>query len=427
MRVSSGFENSKKLLLRKASHFTGNSEVERTVEKVIADVIQNGDKAVREYSKEFDGVTLDEFEVTPDEIQFAVNNAPLELVSALRVAGERIRNYHLEQYEAVEKSITFMKNRQMLRSLNKVGIYAPGGKAYYPSTVLMTAIPAKVAGVENVILATPPGPDGNVPAPTLAAAAIAGVDRVFRIGGAQAVAAMAFGTMTVPQVDKICGPGNIYVMTAKRLVYGSVAIDGLQGPSEVLIIADETADPAYCAGDILAQAEHDPMAQSILITTSKELAHRVIGEIRVKIKGLERRDIIEKSLEERGLIAVVDFIDEAIELSNIYAPEHLIIFSEKSSEYLHKIKNAGCVFTGNKATVAVGDYIAGPSHALPTGGTARFSSPLNVLDFVKLIDVVYVDDTMLDAYGSAAVIIARAEGLESHARAIETKLEADTK
>jgi len=286
----------------------------------------------------------------------------------------------------------------------------------------MTAIPAKVAGVKETILASSPKAGGVIPPPTLVAADIAGVDRVFCVGGAQAIAAMAFGTASIPKVDKICGPGNIFVVLAKKLVYGVVDIDGLQGPSEVIIVADETADPGYCAADLLAQAEHDPLASAILITTSPQLADEVDREIERQLAGLSRRAIAAESLKTGGRIVVVASIDEAIELANLYAPEHLCLVGDGAAGWVDKVSNAGCVFVGGESVVVLGDYVAGPSHVLPTGGTARFSSPLNVTDFIKFINLVSFDKADVKRLGPAAALIARAEGLEAHARAMEKRL-----
>jgi len=288
----------------------------------------------------------------------------------------------------------------------------------------MTAIPARVAGVNEVILATPPRGQGTVPPPTLVAADLAQVDRIFSIGGAQAIAALAFGTESVPKVDKICGPGNIFVVLAKKLVYGVVDIDGLQGPSEVLIVADETANPEYCAADLLAQAEHDPLASAIMITTSAWLANEVNRQVDQQLKALSRRTVASECLASRGMIVVVSNVIEAIELANLYAPEHLCLMVDRAASYIDKVSNAGCIFIGKDSTVVLGDYVAGPSHVLPTGGTARFSSPLNIGDFIKLIDLVNIDEADLDQLGRAASTIARAEGLDAHARAIEKRLEA---
>jgi len=288
----------------------------------------------------------------------------------------------------------------------------------------MTAIPAKVAGVKEVIIATPSGKDGSLPSATLIAADIAGVDRVFRIGGAQAIAAMAYGTESVPKVDKVCGPGNIFVVLAKKLVFGAVDIDGLQGPSEVMIVADDTANPEYCAADLLAQAEHDALASVTLVTTSRTLADEVERELEKQLKGLSRQTIIIDSLE-RGVIALVGNLEEAVELANLYAPEHLCLMVQDADACLKKVVNAGCVLIGSYATVVLGDYIAGPSHVLPTGGTARFSSPLNITDFIKFINTINIDEARLKQLGKSAALLARAEGLDAHARAVEKRLRQD--
>jgi histidinol dehydrogenase len=421
MRVVSGIDAAGKLLNRRTGFQATDPAVEQSVRAIIEQVRAGGDKILKELTAKYDGARLDRIEVAAEEIQKARNTINPGLLDALEMAAGQITSYHSEQFTAIKSAVDAMGSRQLLRPLDRVGVYAPGGKAFYPSTVLMTAIPAREAGVKEVILATPPGSDGRIPMPTLAAAAIAGVDRVFAVGGAQAVAALAYGTETIPQVDKICGPGNVYVMTAKKMVFGHVAIDGLQGPSEVLIIADETTDPVDCAADILAQAEHDPLAQSVLVTTSHKLAGNVLGELKLRMRENPRHMIIEQSLEQRGIIAVVASLEEAVELANLYAPEHLCFLAASAGDYLDSLRHAGCIFIGEKATVAVGDYVAGPSHALPTSGTARFSSPLNIWDFVKITDVVNVDADMIFKYGPAAVTIARAEGLENHARAIEAR------
>jgi histidinol dehydrogenase len=338
------------------------------------------------------------------------------------LAAERIRRFHQEQMDHFGRGLTGEDWGQLVRPLARVGLYAPGGTASYPSTVLMTAIPASVAGVKEILLATPTRSGGVIPPVTLAAAEIAGVDRVFSLGGAQAIAALALGTQTIPRVDKICGPGNLFVMLAKKLVFGLVDIDGLQGPSEVLIIADETANPAWCAADLLAQAEHDSLSQVVLVTPSQRLADEVQQELTRQADGLPRSRIIGESLEHGAVIAVVDNLDEAIELANLYAPEHLELMLSRALDCLDRITNAGCIFVGYSSTVPMGDYIMGPNHALPTGGTARFSSPLNILDFVKFIDVVKVNPARLQELGRPALTLARAEGLEAHARAIEIRL-----
>jgi len=287
--------------------------------------------------------------------------------------------------------------------------------------VLMTVIPARVAGVEEIILVTPPGQGGEVPAPTLVAADIAGANRIFKIGGAQAIAALAFGTETIPQVDKICGPGNIFVVLAKKMVYGVVDIDGLQGPSELMIIADEGASPALCAADMLAQAEHDPLASAVLITTSMELARKVERELEQQVRALQRQDILAQAAEKQALIVVVEEMDEAIELVNLYAPEHLSLMVPDGRSYIGKVRNAGCIFIGESSAAALGDYVAGPSHVLPTGGTARFSSPLGVDDFLRVTSLIDLSEEALATLAPAAATIARSEGLDAHARSVEMR------
>jgi histidinol dehydrogenase len=424
MRFITGFEAARKQLERRVNVSAGDTAVEQSVRSVIEEVVRGGDEALKRLTTKYDRVGLNTFEVPRKNIEAAKKTIDQGLLAALETAASRIRAYHQDQRKAISMMEAAINGRQMFRPLERVGVYAPGGKAFYPSTVLMTAIPAKAAGVPEVVLATPPGPDGNIPAPTLAAAAIAGVDQVFSIGGAQAIAALAYGTETVPKVDKICGPGNVFVMTAKRLVYGAVAIDGLQGPSEVLIIADESADPVFIASDMLAQAEHDALAQSILVTTSRDVAEQVRIILHREMSASARREIVGRSLEEFGVLAVVDTIDQAVDLANTYASEHLLVLASDAESILKRVKNAGCAFVGEKASVAFGDYVAGPSHALPTGGTARFTSPLNVLDFLKIIDVVRVDDAMVKDLGPAAAVIARAEGLTSHEQALRLRMEA---
>jgi len=397
---------------------------EPAVREIIDEVRRQGDAALVDYTLKFDGVALTSLEVNQEQIAAAYTQVDDELVSALKLAAERITAFHNVQNDSLRGDFARAGLSLLVRSLQRVGVYVPGGTASYPSTVLMTAIPARVAGVREVFLATPPGSNGTVPALTLVAADIARVDRVFSVGGAQAIAALAFGTESIPQVDKICGPGNIFVVLAKKLVYGVVGIDGLQGPSEVVIIADETAKPEYCAADLLAQAEHDPLASAILVTTSRRLADEVSQQVERQLEELPRRAIAAESLEKRGIIAVVANMDEAIELANLYAPEHLCLMVDKATSYIDRIANAGCIVVGGEPTVVLGDYVAGPSHVLPTGGTARFSSPLNVSDFVKIINLITVDNASLKKLGRVAQILASAEGLDAHARAVEKRLEA---
>jgi histidinol dehydrogenase len=419
LKIIEGFQPAKLALSREVPKEVFG-EREQAVRQIIDEVRRRGDAALFSYTKKFDGAELSSLEVDKEQIASAYREVGKELVSALKLAAKRISSFHLKQKQRVWRIAA--PGSTQLRPLERVGVYAPGGIASYPSTVLMTAVPARVAGVKEIILATPPKASGTIPAPTLVAADIAGVDRIFAVGGAQAIAALAFGTESVPRVDKICGPGNIFVVLAKKLVYGAVDIDGLPGPSEVLIIADETANPAYCAADLLAQAEHDPMASAILITTSKKLASEVNQEVERQLKELENPTSAAESLPKQGIIAVVANIDEAIELANLYAPEHLYLMVRGAEDYIDRIANAGCVSIGENSTVALSDYVFGPSHVLPTGATARFGSPLNILDFIKLINLVNVDKASLLKLAKAAATIARAEGLEAHARAIEKRL-----
>ncbi len=402
--------------------FGAKIDLEPAVRQIISEVRQRGDAALFDYMARIDGVKLTSLEVSKQQVNNAYREVDQELVSALKLAAERIRSFHRRQKRCIENMPTKEGLGQLIRPLERVGIYVPGGTASYPSTVLMTVIPAKIAGVKEVVLVTPPRLNEVIPPPTLVAADMAGVDHIFGVGGAQAIAALAFGTESIPKVDKICGPGNIFVVMAKKLVYGVVDIDGLQGPSEVLIIADETANPKYCALDLLAQAEHDPLASAILITTSRHLADEVNREVEQQLESLPRKAIATESLEGKGMIIIVNNINEAIELANLYAPEHLSLMVDKADAYIDKVSNAGCICIGGNSTVVLGDYVAGPSHVLPTGGTARFSSPLNVTDFIKFINLVEVDEAGLREMGQAASAIARAEGFEAHARAVEERL-----
>ena len=437
MKIIEGFEQAKSALSRQATaefslaspflkqklaQMFGTEDPEQAVKQIIDEVRSGGDKALLGFTSKVDGVELASLEVTREQIAAAYQEVDKELVSALKLAAEQIRSFHTTQKDNIWRGFAEVKSGQLIRPLERVGVYAPGGAACYPSTVLMTAIPARVAGVKEVILATPPTSNGAISPPTLVAADIAQVDRIFCVGGAQAIAALAFGTESIPRVDKVCGPGNIFVVLAKKMVYGMVDIDGLNGPSEVLIIADETADPEYCAADLLAQAEHDPLASAILITTSRRLADEVSREVEQQLKGLPRQAIPAESLENRGKIIVVASVDEAIELANLYAPEHLCLMVDRAASYIDKVSNAGCIFVGEKSTVVLGDYVAGPSHVLPTGGTARFGSPLNITDFIKFISLVAIDKADLKKLAPAASIIARAEGFEAHARAVEKRL-----
>ena len=341
MKIIEGFDSAKLILSRQTPPETPDSdERERVVRQIVNDVRDRGDAALFEYTEKFDGVKLTSLEVAKEEIAGACSRVDGELVGALKLAAERIHAFHSAQKNAIWHEVSGAGLSQLIRPLRRVGVYVPGGTAKYPSTVLMTAIPARVAGVEELVMVTPPGRNGKIPPATLVAADIARVDRIFCVGGAQAIAALAYGTGSIPAVDKICGPGNIFVTLAKKIVFGVVDIDGLQGPSEVLIIADEKANPGYCAADLLAQAEHDPLASAILVATSRQLADKVNQEIAQQLEGLSRRDIAEEFLD-KGIIAIVANVDEAIELANLYAPEHLCLMVERPTSYIGKISNAG--------------------------------------------------------------------------------------
>jgi histidinol dehydrogenase len=425
MKVIKGYKEARKLLERSMPYDMssgGYDKIEAAVKEIILAVKNEGDRALYRYTERFDGARLKCLEVPPNEIAAARRSADKELVKALKFAAVRVERFHRT---CMKKFGTgFLKDGlgQQVLPLERVGIYVPGGTAAYPSTVLMTAIPARVAGVREIIMVTPCGKDGKVPVNTLAAASIARVDRIFKIGGAQAVAALAFGTKSVPRVDKICGPGNIYVMTAKKLVYGTVAIDALQGPSEVVVIADSSADPAFCAADLIAQSEHDNMASSVFITTSDALAHKVQAQINEQMRGLKRNKIAAEALSTNGRIVIVRNLDEALELANLYAPEHLSLMVSKPSAYIGRIRNAGCICAGEYSPVVLGDYVAGPSHALPTGGSARFSSPLIVQDFIKISSIISFEKDEINQLGPVAITIAENEGLSGHARAVKIRL-----
>ncbi len=427
MKIIEGYAEAKQALARQVSAGLEDAEREKTVRQIIAEVRQQGDKALYDLTEKLDGVELKSLEVPREAIKRAAKGIDADLLAALNLAAERITAYHEIQKNKLLHDKTDGGLGWLIRPLERVGVYVPGGTAAYPSTLLMTAIPARVAGVKEVVVATPPDKTGSLPPLTLAAAHLAGADRVFSIGGAQAVAALALGTETVPRVDKVCGPGNRYVLLAKKLLYGTAGIDGLYGPSEVVIIADDTANAAYVAADMLAQAEHDPLATAILLTTSRELAEAVGGEIARQLEDLPRRDTTVASLKQRGMIAVVASVDEAIDLANLYAPEHLCLVVANAADYVDKVKNAGCLFVGEDAVEVLVDYVAGPSHVLPTEGTARFGSPLNVLDFVKLITLVEMGEADVQKLGGAAARIARAEGMEAHARAAERRLKGGRK
>jgi len=410
------------LMERIAKTFGKPMSLQELVEHVLSEVRVRGDQALLDFERRLDGVHLKRLEVTRKEIDKACSQVAPELASALELAAERIRSFHAKCKR--QSWVDFGEGGlgQWVRPLERVGVYVPGGKASYPSTLLMTAIPARVAGVKEIIVTSPPGPGGEVSPATLLAAEIAGVDRVFKVGGAQAVAAMAFGTKTIPKVDKICGPGNIFVQLAKKMVYGTVGIDGFFGPTETIVVADDTADPAFCAADLLAQAEHDAMASAILITTSERLASAVNREVDKQVAELGRCSVIRESLKDKGGIVVVPDMDTALGLVNDYAPEHVSLMVKDAWTWAEKVRNAGGVFIGDDSPEVVGDYVAGPSHVMPTGGTAHFSSPVTLDDFLKVTSVVAIDRKTLGKIGPAAATIARAEGLDAHSQAVEVRL-----
>ena len=394
----------------------------QVVERIVRRVRADGDAAVREFTVLIDEVAPDELEVPRNAIAEARRQASSEVVEALEAAAERIRVFH-EACLSRGWTDYGAGYGQIVNAVGSAGAYIPGGTALYPSTVLMTAIPAKVAGVEQVVMCTPTK-DGELPHPAvLVAADIAGVDRVFCIGGAQAVAAMAYGTESVPRVDIICGPGNIFVTLAKKLVYGDVGIDGLYGPTETVVIGDGTSNPTLCAVDMLAQAEHDALARPVLITASEGLAKAVDAEVDARLERLDRGAIARASTQEQGCIAVVDSIDEGLELANEFAPEHLCLMMQDAWEHLGKVRNAGAVFIGDFSHEVLGDYVAGPSHVMPTAGTARFNSGLGVHSFVKVSPVVALSQETSAAISKAASVLGRAEGLTAHAEAAEIREE----
>ena len=403
--------------------FGQNLSASEVVARVLRDVREQGDDAVLHYSEAFDGVRYSSLTVPAVEIQAAYDTVDPSLVADLRFAAERIRLFHQFEQERTLSDFQQGSLGVLVRPLQRVGVYALGTAVVYPSSVLMTAIPAAVAGVDEMYMVSPIGPDGRVSPLKLVAADIAGVKGVFRASGAQALAALAFGTQTIPRVDKICGPGNIFVTLAKQQLFGTVGIDAIYGPTETVVVADESADPTLCAADLLAQAEHDELATPILITPSKALAEKVAVEVEALLAGLERERIARSSLEKRGGAVITTDLDEALTLANEFAPEHMCLLVENAAVWAKKVCNAGGLFIGESSPEAIGDYTAGPSHVMPTGGSARFSSPLSVLDFLKITNVVQIDDVELRELGRPAALIARAEGLTAHARAIELRLE----
>jgi histidinol dehydrogenase len=405
--------------------FGEDLSAEAVVQRILDDVRARGDAAVRHFTRAFDHVELNELRVSDAQIEQAVERVGERVMCALQAAAERIRAFH----EHGRRTSWFDHTPsggalgQLIRPLDRVAVYAPGGRAPYPSSVLMAAVPARVAGVGEVVLASPPGgPNGEVSDVLLAAARVAGVDSIYRVGGAQAIAGLAYGTESIQRVDKIVGPGNLFVVLAKRLVYGQVGIEALPGPTECLVVADDSANPAWVAADLLAQAEHDPLACSLLITPDRALADAVDRAVAEQVLTLPRRAIVEESLANRGGIVETVDLEEAIDLANAFAGEHLCLAVRDPWTWLGKVRHAGGVFLGELNAEAIGDYTAGPSHIMPTGGTARFSSPVNVDDFLKIISVFGLSADDLRAAGPPAVILARAESLEGHARAVECRL-----
>ncbi len=424
---SSDIETVRATLKRKAET---DPSVTAAVRAIIDDVRNNGDDALFAYTKRFDGFELsrENIRVSQDEIRKAYELVPTELLETLKKSAANIAAFHeLQKREGYRHEVGSAVTGRLVLPMQRAGVYVPGGKAAYPSSVLMNIIPAKIAGVEEIIMVTPPGRDGRIEPLTLVAADVAGADTILRIGGAQAVAALAYGTESVPKADVITGPGNAYVAAAKREIYGEAGIDMIAGPSEVLIVADGTANPVYVAADFLSQAEHDEKAASVLLTPSEELAGKAAAEIERQLALLPRREIAAQSVADFGTIVVTASLEEAFDIANAFAPEHLEILTENPMRYLCKVRNAGAVFIGEYSPEPLGDYFAGPNHVLPTSGTARFSSPLSVDDFVKTTNYVYYDRSALEACYNDIKRFAEAEGLNAHARSAAIRFEAEDK
>ena len=411
-------------IVRQYTQQTTDMEIERRVYDIIENVRANGDAALREYSEKFDGVKLDDFKVDQSIIDAAWDNLPEDLKHALLVAKKNITEFHSREIEQgfVDMDTPGITRGQKVTPLARVGLYVPGGTAAYPSTIMMTALPAKIAGVKEIIMVTPPQKDGINPA-VLGAAKLAGVDAVYQVGGAQGVAALAYGTEQIPKVDKIVGPGNIYVATAKRQVFGQVDIDMIAGPSEIGVIADESANPVHLAADLLSQAEHDSRARAIMVTNSEKLAQLVSDEVERQLSQLPRESIARPAIENNSYIAVMDSVEDMFTVMNEVAPEHLEIQLPDPMEYMSMVENAGSVFLGRYASEPLGDYVGGTNHVLPTSGTAKFSSPLGVYDFVKRISFTQFSRERLQEVAKDITTLARTEGLEAHARAIEVRFE----
>ena len=431
MRIVTLDENSKQnllndLLKRSPNHY---GEFIDRVNDIITNVRSNGDAAIFDYTKRFDGADINtsNIRVTKEEIEEAYTLVDPELIDVIRKALVNIKEYHEKQrqYSWFDSKPNGTMLGQKVTPLATTGVYVPGGKAVYPSSVLMNVIPAKVAGVEKIVMVTPPGKDGKVNPNTLVAANEAGADEIYKVGGAQAIAALAFGTESIPKVDKIVGPGNIYVALAKKAVYGYVSIDSIAGPSEILVLADETANPRYVAADLLSQAEHDELASAILVTTSKELAEAVSVEVDKFIAELSRKEIMSKSIENYGYILVAESMQDAIDAANDIASEHLEIMTKNPFEVMTKIKNAGAIFIGEYSSEPLGDYFAGPNHILPTNGTAKFFGPLSVDDFVKKSSIIYYSREALEPIHKDIIKFATSEQLTAHANSIKVRFEED--
>ena len=400
-------------------------DVRKSVEEIIENVKSSGDKALRGYTLDFDKVYLESFKIEKEEIEKAYNEGDLEFIEILKESIKNIEKYHQNQKKTsyiYQKELGVFMGQRLI-PMDSVAIYVPGGKAAYPSSVLMNAIPAKVAGVNEIVLVTPPDKNGEVNKQILVAAKLCGINKVYKLGGAQAIAALAYGTESIENVSMIVGPGNAFVAEAKRQVYGDVGIDMVAGPSEILIVADEKANPKYIAADLMSQAEHDELASSILVTTSKKLADKVNKEIEVQVKNLSRRNIIESSLINFGKIVICKSIEECIELANLIAPEHLELLIDSPIEYLEQVKNAGSVFLGEYTPEPIGDYFGGTNHVLPTGGTARFSSPLSVDTFVKKSSFLYYSQKAVVRDGEKIIRFANEEGLTAHANSVKVRLD----
>lgn len=429
MRIQKLDEDSKKNLLEDLLKRSPNqyTEYEERVAAILHMVKQDRDKAIFEYTKQFDGVDIsaDTIRVTEAEIQEAYEKVDKSLIEIIRKARENIKTYHEKQrqYSWFDSKPDGTMLGQKVTALQRVGVYVPGGKAVYPSSVLMNILPAKVAGVDEIVMVTPPGKDGKVNPNTLVAAHEAGADVIYKVGGAQAIAALAYGTESIPKVDKIVGPGNIYVALAKKAVYGHVSIDSIAGPSEILVIADETANPRFVAADLLSQAEHDELASAILVTTSEELAKKVSAQVDIFVDELSRSEIMRKSLDNYGYILVADTMEDVIDIANEIASEHLEIMTKNPYDVMMKVRNAGAIFIGEYSSEPLGDYFAGPNHVLPTNGTAKFFSALSVDDFIKKSSIIAYSREALETIHEDIERFAEAESLTAHANSIKVRFE----